>query len=91
MKFFDHRWQRRILEKYVLDPANAEEDENGEVETKHIHLQKTKTEQKMTSNQSQKTQMQNGDMIEEVFNSFEGGVKTSGDVLAQLLKTRESW
>ena len=44
----------------LLIPANAEEDENGEVEIKLIHLQKTKTEQKATFNQSQKTQMQNG-------------------------------
>ena len=44
----------------LLIPANAEEDENGEVEIQAYSLQKTKTEQKATFNQSQKTQMQNG-------------------------------
>ena len=40
------------------------------LKSKLIHLQKTKTEQKATFNQSQKTQMHEWDMIEEVFNSF---------------------
>ena len=45
---------------FFLIPANAEEDENGEVKSKHTHLLKTKTEQKATFNQSQKIQMMNG-------------------------------
>ena len=44
----------------LLIPANAEEDETAKLKSKLIHLQKTKTEQKATFNQSQKTQMQNG-------------------------------
>ena len=42
----------------LLVPVNAEEDENGEVEIQAS--QKMKMEQKVTFNQSQKTQMQNG-------------------------------
>ena len=44
----------------LLIPANAEEMKTAKLKSKLIHLQKTKTEQKATFNQSQKTQMQNG-------------------------------
>ena len=44
----------------LLVPVNAEEDENGEVETKLTHSSKMKTEQKANYNQSQKTQKTNG-------------------------------
>ena len=44
----------------LLIPANAEEDENGEVEIQAYSFTETKTEQKATFNQSQKIQMMNG-------------------------------
>ncbi len=53
-----------------LIPANAEEDENGEVEIQAYSFTETKTEQKTFNPEDSDAEW---DMIEEVFNSY-GGV-----------------
>ena len=83
LKFFDHRWQRRIWKELCpLIPANAEEDENGEVEIQAYSFTETKTEQKVTFREPiPEDSDAEWDMIEEVFNN-DGGSKTSGDAFS---------
>ena len=64
--------KRRIWKELCpFDPCKCRKKmKTAKLKSKLIHLQKTKTEQKATFNQSQKTQDAEWDMIEEVFNSF---------------------
>ena len=74
-----------------FDPCNAEEDENGEVEIQAYSFTENEAERRATFNQSQKTQMQNGDMIRRSLQQLYGGVKTSSGCFTSTLETRKSW
>ena len=54
----------------LLVPANAEEDENGEVEIQAYHSQKMKMELKADLQPIPEDAEEEWNMIEEVFNSF---------------------
>ena len=79
LKFFDHRWQRRIWKELCpLIPANAEEDENGEVEIQAYSFTENEDGTEGDLQPIPEDSDAEWDMIEEVFNSFMEGVIQSG-------------